>query len=371
VLHFGDRFRLLLHKAGLGTRASFVKACTDDGVHGNSRTAGALFDRWTAAAYPPLRKTREERESTSGNDANTKIPAIAKLIANRAKLKSERVEQLLTAPYLSVHALVDELEIDFDEARKSGVTDATYAQWEALRQVPPRLQFMTAIERIMRPSDAEARRERVEQLSALLGRYFLYRRHSTKIGVLREVVDVERIHQRTFASGTYYQWDPARPKTPRRIPFDAFYGGSHVACLAGNSYQSHTKLELTSVQFLLGDIDRELYRHPRGSATRLTFLSGMLAGGFDNSDVLMATRVLLMVRGRQQQGSPPLATRGVRVALLPKGSREHDAFADYLACDDRKANVLDNRQSYLNTFLSQTHLQNTLFRRKPPAGGGR
>jgi len=343
MIHFGDKFLMLLHKARINNRNQFTDRCVDDAIFASKPTAGTYFDRWKARATPPVVKNKDAPLLS--------VNRLSDFIGSWLKTPADEVSKLLTQD-LSVAQFVKHLGIDFNEVR-SCLTQPTQDQWDELQGVDPypRLQFMQAFRQLTTHPNKEQRRDARRNLDGIVGRYYLYRRHSQEDGVLREVVNVLKVFD-CFLEGVYYQWDSKKPSVPREIQFNGFYGGTHVACLAAKTDKSDTQIQLTSVQFLL--TGQTILRHTGKEPQPYRFYAGMLSGTFDHLDAVMATRALVLYRSPVPM--TPISARA-RVRMLDARKSEHKAFHPYLG-----ARIENGHYSFRQTLTTEW-LHQTLWRR--------
>lgn len=272
-----------------------------------------------------FRETYPGAENSLGNWLNGTEPrpdAIANIVDTLKKVAPEKHQELVEHLVRKVDLGAQEL-LEACGVAASELSDKVSAAFrQSLLHSGMRPGSMTQF-----TSFALPKRTAIDSLfKKLVGRWTLYRHHSSEFGILRETVILHEVRA-AFAAGTYYQYDPASAADggmePRKIETNLFFCGDIVMSFGSLIYDEGRKIEpiITSL------LNRPFNAVPEPFA-RHVHLAGLLLALADGTGVPAAMRIV----ARHDADLPELPENHLPAGLVTSQD-EIDLYGDAVKND--------------------------------------
>lgn len=166
-------------------------------------------------------------------------------------------------------------------------------------------------------------------LSKLIGTYWLYRKHSTLPGILREVLIISSIsEQGGGGEGVYLQYHKSGCD---EIPVNIFCTGSNVFIIGALDRENLDTAEIITMSVLINNMfDKDSNLQDDGGR-----FVGVLTGVYDNQPALLAERILLVKIG---DGSGRIDDEELPIRITLD---DRDHLAEYMMVRDVVSNAID------------------------------
>ncbi|VVT05440.1 hypothetical protein [Hoeflea sp. EC-HK425] len=210
-------------------------------------------------------------------------------------------------------------------------------------------------------------------MNCMVGTYYMYRRHSTLPGILKELIVVEN-RNLSDCNGTYFQY--SNISSANEIKFNAFPCGFYIQAFALHNhsdpsadkyienvinpdeidayeseivkkfFEANSRIEVIDTRILINNVVRHVNGEVAIDKDRKYFV-GMLSGVYDYGDILLSERVMIKkIEDEPNKNKHPKTKRLMADSVIDEDVIEYNEVRDVIS-NARDGQTLATRISRL------------------------